>query len=110
MTRDGVATPEIHLGTLAERDRMRSDRTFQSSFSVDVENLEALKRSFPITSRYWGETDAVPAIFNNAPRMGMMSLGQYYLVGKTGVASSYAQVILPLLAAGASPAARDTPY
>jgi hypothetical protein len=57
-----------------------------------------LKISFPITHKYWDRSNAVSAIFNNAPHGSLIAIGQYYLEGRDGIASSFAKVVLPALA------------
>lgn len=108
--RDGRPFTSISLGTAEERLLAQSERTFRDGLSVDAEDLSTLKASFPITSRYWDGTDAVGGIFNNAPRLSMLSLGQFYLEGNGRVPSSYAEKILPQLALQTSRPIKDTRY
>lgn len=101
--RNGEAVTRISLGTKAERLEVgREISPLRESLTLDIDDLESLKRSFPITSKYWDDTKALTAIFNNAPLKNLVSLGSYYLEGRDGVISSFARVVLPVLAANTS--------
>lgn len=97
------AVSRVTLGTKAERlEVMLDNSSLREALSVDIDDMESLKKSFPITSKYWPDTKALTAIFNNAPQKNLVSLGSYYLEGRDGVTSSFARVVLPVLAASTS--------
>ena len=99
----GGPVSQVTLGTKAERLEMVLDNSaLREALSVDLDDMSALTRSFPITSKYWADTKALTAIFNNAPQKNLVSLGSYYLEGREGVNSSFARVVLPVLAASTS--------
>ncbi len=105
------AVAQVTLGTAAERNAVLqegSDRRGQ--LSLATRDLDLLKLSFPITHKYWDQSNAVNAIFNNAPQKTLISLGSYYLEGRDGIASSFAQVVLPALAAATAAEVSDGNY
>ena len=105
------AVTEVTLGTAAERDAATEDSgSLRGKLSLAANDLDMLKISFPITHQYWARTHAVSAIFNNAPEKRLIALGAYYLEGRDGVASSFAQVVLPALAASTAAEVIDGNY
>ena len=105
------AVTQVTLGTAAERDEvLQEDSDRRGLLSLATSDLDMLKISFPITHKYWPKTNAVNAIFNNAPQKRLISLGSYYLEGRDGIASSFAQVVLPALAASTAAEVIDGNY
>jgi hypothetical protein len=83
------------LGTADQRQLAvtRNDE-FRNSWTLKVDDLALLKRSFPITSKYWENAKMVDAIFNRVPPKNLAALGIYYLTGRDDVpGSSYLAVL-----------------
>ena len=101
VSNSGKSTDAVVLGSKAERDEIANDPSRARTLSVDTRNLVALKKTFPLTHRYWDESSMIDAIFNNAPQARLIALGQYYLEGNGKTASSFARVVLPKIASRA---------
>jgi hypothetical protein len=107
--RQGAAYEMVSLGTEAERQELlefdrKDGLRSQARLNLDP---DALKKSFPITSKYWKETNAVAKIFHDMPPSYVGDVGAFYLSG-SGKAASFAQAVIARLAAQAvEPQARD---
>lgn len=107
----GGAVSQVTLGTKSERQEVgQATSSLRDELFVDIDDLDSLKRSFPITFKYWDKTKALTAIFNNAPQKNLVSLGSYYLEGRDGVTSSFARVVLPALAESTSAGVNNDNY
>jgi hypothetical protein len=97
--RKGEAVSEITLGTAAERAEVLENLHGQRDrLTIDFRNMEALQRSFPLTSKYWaGNPDVVDRIFGAMPNLRMIALGAYYLSGSNDGTNSFASEILPVI-------------
>ena len=98
---NGKTSDAFVLGSKAERDEIANDPSRAKTLSIDTRNIAKLKKTFPLTHRYWDESSMVDAIFNNAPQARLIALGQYYLEGNGKTASSFARVVLPKIASRA---------
>jgi hypothetical protein len=97
MVKDGAKIASIKLGTANDRSRILDlSDMFRNNVDLDLRDKDALKRSFPLTSKYWNQqSDAVDHIFGGVPKKNYIALGAYYLQGRDGVDSSFASVVLP---------------
>lgn len=107
--RKGVKGQAMALGTREERDQVVENHpNARKELTIDTRDVSSLKAAFPLTSKYWDETNAVAPIFNNVPQMQLIALGQYYLEGRQGELSSFATVVLPEVAKRSKTSQKDT--
>ena len=106
--RKGVKGQAMALGTREERDRVAENPSAWKELTIDTRDVGSLKAAFPLTSKYWDDTNAVAPIFNNVPQMQLIALGQYYLEGRQGELSSFATVVLPEVAKRSKTSQKDT--
>lgn len=87
----------VTLGTAEDREKILKDRDFIQSLDL---NLELVQQSFPLTSKYWKNTNvSVNTIFNSAPKLSYGAIGQYYLEGNPSrPESSFPALVLGALA------------
>jgi hypothetical protein len=107
--RNGVAAGAITLGSAEERNKIADDDPAAiNALRIDMRDVETLKKTFPLTSKYWDQANAIDPIFNNVPQKQLIALGQYYLEGTSSVASSFAEIVLPDLAKRSRASQKDT--
>lgn len=91
----GLAYERVTCGNLAERDLFDSANEAKK-LRLD-KSEDALKKSFPLTYKYWQKADR-EAIFNNVPFRFFPYLGKFYLEGGDDKQFSYVENVLYRLA------------
>lgn len=95
LIKDGVRGEGVSLGTAQERERILDNSdSLRDKITINLKDQEGLRRSFPLTNKYWAQCDAVDHIFGNVPKRNYIALGAYYLQGRAGIDSSFASVVL----------------
>jgi hypothetical protein len=91
----GLAYERVTCGNLAERELFDSANEAKK-LRLD-KSEDALKKSFPLTYKYWQKADR-EAIFNNVPFRFFPYLGKFYLEGGDDKQFSYVENVLYRLA------------